>query len=454
MNVLQKPEKPFWEQPESRRLEFKEKFPTGDQIARTVIAFANGAGGRIVFGVSSDPRRIVGIPEDALFVLEERISNYVFDRCAPIIIPEIYIQAAEGKSLLVVEIFPGSHKPYYLRAKGKHKGTYVRIGSTNRQASEEMLEELERQRRKISFDAIPVYDLSSKEVCLDDFKADYARMTGRALDDDQLENLGLLCRERDRLYPTHAAVLLSDAPVRKHLFPYAKIECARFKGSATRIFLDQMTIEGPIHAAVEPCLTFIKKNIALSSRIGEVYREDRWEYPLQAIREAISNAIIHRDYAILGSDIKVAVFDDMLEITSPGPLPETMPIEKLGTGRSEIRNRILAPIFRDLKLIEAWGTGIQKMQEEVLSYPEIALVLQEAGHAFQLQFIKKGEMDARERLSRNQVGTKQGLSRNQASTGQVPDKYRTSTGQAETPEFLQARKVHQRNDGISEPETS
>lgn len=70
------------------------------------------------------------------------------------------------------------------------------------------------------------------------------------------------------------------------------------------------------------------------------------------------NAVIHRDYAILGSDIKVAIYDDMLEITSPGPLPDALSFEELGTGRSEIRNRILAPIFKDLKLIEAWGSGI------------------------------------------------------------------------------------------------
>ena len=79
----------------------------------------------------------------------------------------------------------------------------------------------------------------------------------------------------------------------------------------------------------------------------------------------------------------------MLEITSPGPLPDTLPPDALGTGRSEIRNRILAPIFKELKLIEAWGTGIQKMRAETEKYPEIDLILQETGHAFQVQFIKK-----------------------------------------------------------------
>jgi len=136
-------------------------------------------------------------------------------------------------------------------------------------------------------------------------------------------------------------------------------------------------------------MNFIKKNIALGSTIGEIYRKDRWEYPLEAIREGIVNAIIHRDYSILGSDIKVAIYDDMLEITSPGSLPDALPVEELGTGRSEIRNRVLAPIFKELKLIEAWGSGIQKMRKELDQYPEIELSLREAGNAFQVQFAKK-----------------------------------------------------------------
>lgn len=250
---------PVWQQPESRRLEFKEVFPSGNQLARTVIAFANGAGGRVVFGIRDNPREIVGIPDEEIFRLEERIAQHIADQCAPLIIPDIYIQACEGKNLLVVEVFPGSQKPYYLKSQGKSGGTYVRIGSTDKPASEEMREELERQRRKISFDAMPVFNLFFAEVDLTQFKNDYRKATGRTLENDQLKNMGLLFQDRDQWFPTHAAVLLSESPVRKQLFPYAKIECARFKGTDTRVFLDQMTIEGPIYAAVEPCLAFIKK---------------------------------------------------------------------------------------------------------------------------------------------------------------------------------------------------
>ncbi len=253
--------RPFWEQPESRRLEFKEAMPRGDRLARTVVAFANGAGGKIVFGVRNKPREIVGIPDRELFALEERISNHLFDQCTPPIIPEIYIQAVEGKNLLVIEVFPGSQKPYYLKSKGRHKGTYIRVGSSNRLASHEMLEALERQKRKISFDAIPVYDLTPSDLDLGRFKEDYEKATGRKLRDNHLKNMGLFVSERDQQWPTHAAVLLSDSPIRRRFFPYAKVECARFKGADTKVFLDQTSIEEPIYAAVEPCIAFIKKNI-------------------------------------------------------------------------------------------------------------------------------------------------------------------------------------------------
>ncbi|MCD6224740.1 MAG: hypothetical protein J7K32_04315 [Deltaproteobacteria bacterium] len=224
--------------------------------------------------------------------------------------------------------------------------------------------------------------------------------------------MGLIHQERGKNFPAKAAILLADYDVRKRFFPYAKIECARFKGTEPGVFIDQLSITEPIFKAAKICMSFIKRNIVLSSTIGEVYRKDTWEYPLDAIREAVNNAIIHRDYSILGSDIKVAVFDDMLEITSPGPLPDVMPMEKLGSGRSEIRNRILAPIFKDLGLIEAWGTGIMKIRKEVKKYTYIDVVFQEPGHAFQVQFIKK-HSDLKKAPSRHQVGTKFKLSADQ-----------------------------------------
>ncbi|MBC8176634.1 MAG: putative DNA binding domain-containing protein [Deltaproteobacteria bacterium] len=420
----------YLQDPESRRLEFKERFSKGEQVVRTAVAFANGAGGRIVFGIQDEPRKVVGIPEEKLFSLEEKIISSIFIQCAPAIVPEIYIQATAGKTLLVVEIFPGSYKPYYLKKHGKHGGTYVRVGSSNRKASLESIEALERQQRKVSFDSLPVYDCPQEDVDLGSFKKAYRALTGKAIGITHLQNIGLLHPERDRVHTTHAALLLSRSPVRKRYFPYAKLECARFKGTTKKVFLDQATIDDPVHEAVEPCMAFIKKNIALGATIGEIYRQDRWEYPLEAVREALINAIIHRDYAILGSDIKVAIYDDMLEITSPGPLPDLLSFEDLGTGRSEIRNRVLAPIFKDMKLIEAWGSGIQKMHDELADYPEIELKLQEAGYAFQVQFIKKETLGTKRGPSRDQVGAKQD-SEKQPESGQSQGRVKAESGQSQ-----------------------
>jgi len=177
MNNINKTQ--FWNLPESRRIEFKESFPKGDAVARTIIAFANGAGGQLVFGVKDSPREIIGIPEDQLFVLEEKISSHLFDLCAPTIIPEIYIQSAEGKNLLIVEIFPGSQKPYFLKSKGKNNGTYIRVGSSNRKASFEIIEELERQKRKISFDSVTVYEKFDIDKSLKSFIRFFKKQSGR-----------------------------------------------------------------------------------------------------------------------------------------------------------------------------------------------------------------------------------------------------------------------------------
>jgi predicted HTH transcriptional regulator len=436
----------FLDQAESRRLEFKEAFTKGDQVARTAVAFANGAGGRMVFGVKDTPRQFIGIPDNQIFKTEEQITNYVFDLCAPNIVPEIYIQSVEGKSFLVVEIYPGSQKPYGIKKPGRPNEVYMRVGASNRKASPETIEALERQRRKVSFDALTVYGCPVEDIDLFRFKKAFKAQTDRNIGKTQLFNMGLFQNEQGRQCPTNAALLLSNSSARKQLFPYAKIECARFRGTDKRVFLDQSTIEGPIHDSVEPCITFIKKNIALGSTIGEIYRKDRWEYPLEAIREALINAVIHRDYAILGSDIKVAIYDDMLEITSPGPLPDALPVEELGTGRSEIRNRTLAPIFKELKLIEAWGSGIPKMHDELSDYPEVELVLQEAGQAFQVQFVKKesipqpesGQSRGRVRAesAKDQVGIKQGSSRDQVGTKQGPSRDQVKNRLSLTSEHL------------------
>jgi len=116
---------------------------------------------------------------------------------------------------------------------------------------------------------------------------------------------------------------------------------------------------------------------------------DRWEYPVIAIREVIRNAVIHRDYSLTGKDIKIAIFDDKIEITSPGKLLPTVDFNDMEAGQSDIRNKILAPVFKRLGIIEQWGNGLRLIARELQNYHKIALEWKEPGIAFSVTFLKK-----------------------------------------------------------------
>ncbi len=190
------------------------------------------------------------------------------------------------------------------------------------------------------------------------------------------------------MFPTNALILLSNDELKKQLFPYAKIECARFKGTIPGDFIDQKTIDSPLSLQAEEAYKFILRHIAQGSTYEGVYRKDRWEYPVIAIREVIRNAVIHRDYALKGMDVKIAVFDDKIEITSPGKLMPTIDFNDMEAGQSDIRNKILAGVFKKLGIIEQWGNGLRLIAEELKKYPEIKMQWSEPGMAFRITFIK------------------------------------------------------------------
>ena len=378
---------------EGRRLEFKQELPENEKIAKTVIAFSNGSGGNLIIGIEDKTRKIIGINEKILTESEERITNIIYDSCYPSIRPEVTIYNIDGKYLINVRIYPGSQPPYYIKAKGRDKGTYIRIGSTNRLADKAYIARLDRIRQNISFDEEIVY-LDDIELDIDDFIRFYRKETEKSIDGENLKTLGLLRTERDQIFPTNAGIMLQSKKQREKIFKYAHINCARFKGKNMDVILDQYTADEPIFLQPEAAMKFVMRNIAKSSEIGLVYRENRWEYPLNAIREAIINAVIHRDYSITGSDIKVAIFDDRLEITSPGSLPAVFDILNIYDNPSEIRNKILAPIFKELDLIEQWGNGMKKIKREMEDYPELKLIIKEISDSVQMQFIKTEQAGA------------------------------------------------------------
>jgi len=377
-------------QPEGRRLELKEKLPSGSNLAKTVIAFSNDAGGEIYLGVKYEPREIVGLDPDTMIQLEEQISSMIFDQCAPIILPEFKIITVDKKAILRVNIFNGNNPPYFLKSKGKENGTYMRVGSSNRLASEEIIVDLERKSANKSFDSEIIFEKTLHEIDIESFKLFFEERTGEELNFKILSKLRLYEGISGEKYPTSALILFSDDSLRYKLFPYAKIECARFKGTTPGNFIDRKTIDINTAQQAEMAFQFIMRHISQGTEgYDGVYRIDRWEYPIDAIREVVRNAIVHRDYAHSGKDIKIAVFDDKIEVTSPGKLMPSVDFNLMEAGQSEIRNKLIAGTFKKLGIIEQWGNGLKIISDDLKNYPEIELSWSEPGIAFRVTFSKK-----------------------------------------------------------------
>ena len=379
-------------QTEGRRIEFKASLPSNADIAKTAVAFANDAGGEIFIGVSDKPRKIVGIEENDLFRMEEQVSNAIYDRCYPAILPEISFITVEDKHLLRVLIYRGNQPPYHLKSEGKRNGTYIRVGSSNRLADEEIILDLERRRRNISFDSEILLEKTLSELNYDSFKRLFKDKTQENLDIPTLRKLNLVKESQGSLYPTNALVLLSDDSIRSEFFPNAKIECARFKGTSSEVFIDQKTIEMNVAEQAEAAYDFVLRHINQAAwyEEGSIYTKRRWEYPINAIREVIRNAVVHRNYALSGKDIKVAIYDDMVEVTSPGLLPPSIDYAMMESRQSDAPNKVLAPVFKHLGMIDQWGNGLKLISAELKEYPNVNLVWKNVGMSFQVQFIFKG----------------------------------------------------------------
>jgi ATP-dependent DNA helicase RecG len=216
--------------------------------------------------------------------------------------------------------------------------------------------ELERQRRNVSYDEEIDYERDESSIHSERLYHDFHRYTGKKLAFNDLLTLKILKEENKKYYPTIGGLLLAG---KENYFEYARIKCARFKGNDVGEFIDQKEFTGPLYEQVESAMKFAQVYIAKGGKVEILQRIDRYEVPLEAVREALVNAVVHRDYSISGSDIKFAIFDDRIEITSPGTLPKTLTIEDILTGRSEIRNRIIARFFKEINLIEQWGTGVK-----------------------------------------------------------------------------------------------
>lgn len=365
---------------EGKTLEFKQDLSSPRNLLKTLTAFANTAGGRIIIGVADNTRKPLGInsPLDQ----EERLCNMIADSIGPRLVPNIEMVTVDGKTLLVIEVFLSNSRPHYLRSEGPETGVYVRLGSTNRQADRELIGELRRSVEGEAFDELPMPELSIDDLDIEAAQKAFGSL--RKLDEQALLTLKLLTRHQNRLVPTKGGILLFGKQRTQH-FSDAWIQCGRFFGTEKIDIFDQIDIDVPLPKAVDEVMLFLKKHAYRSADLSEVRRKDVWSIPLGILREVIINALVHSDYSQRGAPIRVVFLDDRIEVESMGLLVPGLTIEEMKQGTSRIRNPVIARVFKELNLIEQWGTGVRRIFAEAreLGLPEPNI--EEIG--FRLRFI-------------------------------------------------------------------
>lgn len=372
------------QRPEGKTLEFKRDLSSPEKIIRTLIAFANGAGGRLIVGVEDGSRRIVGVPD--IEQTEERLANFIADRIEPRLVPEIHVLPWRKSYVLAVEVFPSPTRPHYVKSIGFPAGVYVRIGSTNRQADAAVVAELHRIVRGRSFDEEPMPESNSEAV---DFRvASECFAPVRALTRHNLHSLQLMARHQGREVATVAGTILFGVDRLKY-FPDAYLRAGCFKGNDKSVILDSADITDYPVLAVEKSLQFVRRNIRHALQIEDSRHREVWEFPMVALREAIINAFVHADYAERGAPLRLGIFDDRIEIDNPGNLTPGLTIEDIRRGVSKLRNPVIGRVFHELKLIEQWGSGVQRMviacREAALPEPQF----EELGGGFRVTFSRR-----------------------------------------------------------------
>ncbi len=351
---------------ESKNVEFKEDLPKKSiKYMKSVVAFANGIGGKIIFGIADNPIKVVGIERDNVFATMDAIANAISDSCSPAIVPDISLQTVENKTVIVVEIAAGTQRPYCVKSLGREEGTYIRVAGTSRPADDMMIRELLFEgsgrcydktvdlERKVSSVEIDALCRALKETAVNNTLDEAEKLSVKDVTTRQLLSWGVLVERNGELLPTHAFSILTGEANNV-------IQCGVFKGTTKAVFVDRREFGGPIQDQIEQAYQFVLRNIHLGASFHGVYRQDEYELPTDAIRELIINAVVHRSYLDHGN-IQVAVYDDRLEVTSPGKLPIGQTLERMRVGYSKIRNEALAHAFAYMRLIEQWGSGIPRI---------------------------------------------------------------------------------------------
>ena len=362
---------------ENSTVEFKRDDVQNHALAKELVAFLNLDGGTVLLGVEDDGT-VSGTTRNHL---EEWVSELCRVKIEPPVIPVLsWARDAErGRHVLAVRVSLGPNKPY-ARVHDNRKIYYVRVGKTTREASREELERMFQASGRLHYGLKPVPGADFRVLDLRRLKDYFMRVTGGTVPNDEdvigwetlLRNVDLMTSTAtDHSVATVDGLLLfGRAPSR--FLPQSGVRAVCYPGVnpdyATRADEDLRGALTPLGTAdgsigesglVDRAWDFVRRNTQPAARLEGPRRVDRWDFPEEVVREAVVNALVHRDYSIAGTDVMLAIYADRIEIESPGRLPNTVTVEGMKSGLRYARNQTMVNVMRDYGYVDARGMGVR-----------------------------------------------------------------------------------------------
>lgn len=336
---------------EGYKTEFKRNVNT--DLSKEMVAFANASGGRIFIGIE-DNGTVSGVAIDN--ALKSKVTMMAHE-CDPSVETELEV----FNNILIIKVPEGKNKPYRCT-----NGFYIRNGASSIKLTTQEIIGFIQTESKIKFDELRnisvKYPDHLNRLIIDRYKQ-LADITAALNDQELLINLGLL-------YPGEPAPVINNTGVLffvenpTRFIPQSAVNCVAYKGNTKVDILDKKTFEFDIITNIDNAITFLKRHLNVSFEIKEKQRKEILEIPEVALREAVVNAVAHRDYFEKGANVMIEVFDNRVEISNPGGLPKGLKREDFGK-RTLARNPLIAALLNRAKYIEKLGTGIQRIRQEM-----------------------------------------------------------------------------------------
>ncbi len=350
-------------QGENASLEFKREEVRAEGIAKEMVAFANRDGGTLLLGIADDGT-IQGLSGEKNY--EEWIANIARNNVIPSICTDFSLILVDERKIAVIIIPKGKDRPYQT-TDGKY---LIRVGTTNRVATQPELLRLFQASGAFHYDLTPVHRTGIRDLNLTRLDNYFQRYQFDFSHETQ-DQKGILLQNTDILAEsgevTLGGLLIFGTNPSRYL-PQNGISFARFRGKTMEEeLIDKQNIDGNLDYQIDMGTAVIKNLMPRPSDIRGTKREDtRYIYPDKVFRELLTNAVVHRNYAIAGSKVRVFLFDDRLEVISPGRLPNTVTVEKLRFGVSFAVNPLLVKFMENLRYIDQLGRGLPMVYQEAV----------------------------------------------------------------------------------------